>query len=147
MDHKLRPTCPSCEYVHFFDPKVAAGVLVVKEGKVLLIQRGTTPHQGKWILPAGFVDAGEDPKVTATRECLEETGLQIELLGLMDVFFTQEHPAGADIVIIFHGQAVGGELKAGDDAVAVGFFSPDQLPPLGFDVTKNILTSWKESSF
>ncbi len=60
--------------MHFADPKVAACVLVDVNCEVLLVRRGTTPHRGKWVLPAGFVDAGEDPVAAGVREFREETG-------------------------------------------------------------------------
>jgi len=55
---------------------VAVAVLIERDGKVLLVRRANTPQKGMWTLPAGFVDAGEDPAQAAERECLEETGLK-----------------------------------------------------------------------
>ena len=57
-------------------PKVAAGVVLIDADRVLLVRRVNEPYRGRWTLPAGFVDAGEDPRRAAERECLEETGLQ-----------------------------------------------------------------------
>ncbi|MBN1964223.1 MAG: NUDIX hydrolase, partial [Anaerolineae bacterium] len=70
-----RPVCPACGYVHFYDPKVAAAVFIEQDGRVLLIKRGVEPEKGRWALPAGFIDRGEDPRHTAVREVQEETGL------------------------------------------------------------------------
>lgn len=141
---EIRPSCPECGYIHFQDPKVAAGVLVESDGKVLLVKRINVPMQGKWTLPAGFVDGQEDPRATAVRECLEETGLEIEILDLVDVVYGMEHPRGASIVIFYRGQIVGGVLAAGDDADAVGFFEAGDLPPLGFKATEQMLAWWVE---
>jgi ADP-ribose pyrophosphatase YjhB (NUDIX family) len=68
---RLRPVCPHCGHVHFPDPKVAVGVWIEKDGEILLVRRANSPGLGKWILPSGFVDAGEDPK-DAARECMED---------------------------------------------------------------------------
>ena len=141
---EIRPACPECGYIHFRDPKVAAGVLVESDGKVLLVRRINVPMQGKWTLPAGFVDGQEDPRSTAIRECLEETGLEVEIVDLMDVVYGTEHPRGASIVIFYRGQIVGGVLAAGDDADAVGFFEADDLPPLAFKATEQMLARWVE---
>jgi ADP-ribose pyrophosphatase YjhB (NUDIX family) len=141
---RLRPVCPACGRVHFRDPKVAAAVLVEKDGKVLLVQRGNVPQQGKWTLPAGFVDINEDPKIAAARECFEETGLHVEITGLMDVIFGREHERGASIVIVYLGQIQAGELQAGDDATDVGFFSPGELPPIAFKATVQALSAWRD---
>jgi len=113
---RTRPVCPSCDWIFFPDPKVAAAVLVQEAGKVLLVQRANNPKRGLWTLPVGFVDAGEDPVRAAERECLEETGLQVRVVKLLDVLYGQEHPRGAHIIIVYQGERIGGELIAGDDA-------------------------------
>ncbi|MEA1976437.1 MAG: NUDIX hydrolase [Chloroflexota bacterium] len=138
----IRPVCPVCGYIHFQDTKVAAGVLVESDGKILLVKRINVPMQGKWTLPAGFVDGQEDPRSTAVRECLEETGLEVEIVDLMDVFYGLEHTRGASIVIFYRGRIVGGMLAAGDDAGAVAFFDAGDLPPLGFEATERVLARW-----
>ncbi|MGB9673441.1 MAG: NUDIX domain-containing protein, partial [Anaerolineales bacterium] len=58
---KIRPVCPQCGWIYFADPKVAVATLIIQDGKVLLARRVNVPGQGQWTLPAGFVDAGEDP--------------------------------------------------------------------------------------
>jgi 8-oxo-dGTP diphosphatase len=136
---KERPACPACGWAHFADPKGAVGVLVEKEGKVLLARRIYDPEQGKWSLPAGFMDAYETPELAAERECLEETGLQVTVSGVLDVLGGREHPNGADVFILYRAEIVGGDLKAGDDADRVGFFSREQLPPLAFKSTRKAL--------
>ncbi|HEY69585.1 MAG TPA: NUDIX hydrolase [Anaerolineae bacterium] len=140
---RLRPVCPHCGHVHFSDPKVAVGVWIEKNGEVLLVRRVNTPGRGKWTLPSGFVDAGEDPRVAATRECLEETGFEIRVGELLDVFFSQEHPRGASIFIVYRAEIIDGMPQARDDADAVGFFHPDALPPLAFSSTLQMLERWR----
>ena len=131
-----RPVCPACHWIFFADPKVAVGVLVEVEQRVLLVRRVNDPGRGMWSFPAGFMDAGEDPAEAAARECLEETGLQVEVLGLLDVIAGREHERGADLVIIYRARITGGALSAGDDADQAGFFERDQLPPLAFRATR-----------
>jgi 8-oxo-dGTP diphosphatase len=140
---RTRPVCPSCGRVHFEDPKVAAAVLVQQDGRVLLVRRVNAPRRGLWSLPAGFVDAGEDPQVAAGRECLEETGLRVRITGLHDVIAGREHPRGASIVIVYRGVVEGGILAPRDDADAAGFFGPDELPGLAFDATRQVLKRWR----
>jgi ADP-ribose pyrophosphatase YjhB (NUDIX family) len=133
---KSRPSCPICGYIHFSDPKVAAGVLVEQGGKILLVRRVNVPQQGLWTFPAGFIDAYEDPAEAARRECLEETGLDVEITGLEGIVGGREHPHGADIVIVYRAVIRGGELRPGDDADQVGFFPRSELPPLAFRATR-----------
>lgn len=140
---RLRPVCPRCGRIHFFDPKVAAAVLVEDQGRVLLVQRASHPFQGTWTLPAGFVDAGEDPRLAAERECLEETGLEVRTTRLLDVVAGREHPRGASIVIVYQAEVLGGRLEAGDDAEAVAFFAPHELPELGFEATRRVVAEWQ----
>jgi ADP-ribose pyrophosphatase YjhB (NUDIX family) len=125
--------------VFFPDPKVAVATLIEQDGKVLLVQRAHNPFRGKWMLPAGFVDAGEDPQEAAVREVEEETSLQVDITQLRDVFANRAYEGGADIIIVYQGEVISGELKAGDDAAQAIFFSRDHLPALAFESTKRIL--------
>lgn len=133
---KPRRVCPSCRYVYFTDPKVGVGVAVVEGGKLLLVRRAMNPERGKWSLPAGYLDQGEDPAVTAAREALEETGLVVEIETILDVFFNPPGGGGASIFVLYRARLVGGELRAGDDADDAGFFALDQLPELAFASTR-----------
>lgn len=136
---KERSTCPSCGWIYFEDPKVAAAVLVEKDEHVLLVQRVNEPGAGLWTLPAGFIDAHEDPASAAERECLEETGLTVKVTRLLGIIAGREHPAGADMVIAYRAEICGGQLQAGDDARAAAFFPRHALPPLAFHATRVIL--------
>ncbi len=137
-----RPVCPACGWIHFADPKVAAAVLVERDGAILLVQRSFDPHQGKWSFPAGFVNAGEDPAEAARRECLEETGLNVRITRLLDVYAKKEHAGGADFIIVYGAEMVAGTLSAADDADDAAFFPRDALPELAFDATKHILANF-----
>lgn len=136
----LRPVCPQCGWIHFVDPKVAAAVLVEREdGAVLLVRRANEPFRGLWTLPAGFVNGGEDPAEAAARECLEETGLSVEVKRVLDVISGREHERGADFIIVYLARLISGELLAADDADAAEWFSRNALPPLAFRATQQIL--------
>ena len=134
-----RPTCPECDWVFFPDPKVAVVALVQQNDKILLARRVNTPQQGLWTLPGGFVDAGEDPARAAERECLEETGLTVQVSGLLDVIAGQEHPRGAHILIVYRVEILSGQVYPGDDADRAEFFDLHNLPPLAFRSTQQIL--------
>lgn len=134
-----RAVCPDCGWIHFADPKVAAAVLVLADELVLLDRRINEPQRGMWSLPAGFVDAYEDPARAAERECLEETGLVVHVTGLLDVIAGREHPRGADILIVYTAEVLSGTLQPNDDADDAGFFPLDQLPPLAFESTRRLL--------
>jgi ADP-ribose pyrophosphatase YjhB (NUDIX family) len=133
---KPRRICAACGYVHYTDPKVGVGVAVVEDGRLLLVRRSVDPGRGKWSLPAGFVDQGEDPQATAAREALEETGLVVAVGRVLDVFFNPPDGGGASIFILYQAERLDGELQAGDDADDARFFALDQLPDLAFASTQ-----------
>jgi len=137
-----RAVCPSCGWIHFADPKVAAGVLLEDDGRVLLVRRVNEPFRGLWSLPAGFINADEDPALAAARECEEETGLSVEVVGIIDIRFGREHPGGADFIIFYRARISGGTLRAGDDADETAWFPKSNLPPLAFESTKFILNKY-----
>ncbi|HSF82535.1 MAG TPA: NUDIX hydrolase [Anaerolineales bacterium] len=134
-----RPVCPACGWVFFPDPKVAVAVLVEQDAKVLLVRRSIDPKRGCWTLPAGFLDAGEHPAQAAERECLEETGLKVQVSELIDVLSGQEHPRGAHIILFYRADIISGTLFPNDDVDRAAFFALDSLPQLAFESTRQIL--------
>ena len=141
-----RRACPACGYVYFTDPKVGVGVLVVEGEQVLLIQRAVEPERGKWSLPAGYLDHGEDPAETAAREALEETGLTVAIEGLLDVYHNPPGRGGASLFILYRARRVAGEPTAGDDAEDARFFSLDALPDLAFPSTRAAIERMKRGT-
>ncbi len=143
---RVRRLCRACGFVHFSDPKVAAVVFITQDGRLLMVRRGVEPEPGKWALPAGYIDRGEDPREAAVREVLEETGLQVAITGLIDIL-GPEHPDDpkATIVILFEACITGGQLTASDDVVEARFFGPDEIPPpeeLAFKSTHLLISRW-----
>ena len=137
---KLRPVCPQCDWIHFVDPKVAAAVLIEQNGRVLLVRRANEPFRGLWTLPAGFINGGEDPAEAAARECLEETGLSVRVIRVLDIISGKEHSRGADFIIVYLATVEGGELKPDDDADAAEWFERTSLPQLAFRATQVVLS-------
>ncbi|MBL8097733.1 MAG: NUDIX hydrolase [Anaerolineales bacterium] len=136
---QVRPVCPQCGFIYFQDPKVAAAVLIEKENLVLLVRRVNEPFRGLWTLPAGFVNAGEDPAQAAARECLEETGLIVKIKKVLDVSAGREHERGADFIIVYSAEVMSGEMVPADDADAVEWFERNHLPQLAFRATQKVL--------
>ena len=137
---RQRPVCPACGHVVYHDPKVAATCVVERDRKVLMIKRGNQPSIGLWSMPGGYVDRGEVVEEAAVREVLEETGLAVAVDRLIGLFSERAHPV---IVAAFAAREVGGTLKAGPEALDVGFFPPDDLPPLAFPRDRSILDRWQ----
>lgn len=120
--------------------------MVIQDGAVLLVQRRNSPAKGLWTLPAGYVDAGEDPRLAAAREVTEETGVEVDIGEVADVLFEPaEGERSSTIVIVYWSELRGGELRAGDDALRTAFFALDDLPPIGFRSTRSILDQIRRS--
>jgi 8-oxo-dGTP diphosphatase len=134
-DNHLHLVCPNCDWAYFPDPKVAAAAMVIKDNQILLVKRLFEPMQGHWTLPAGFVNALEDPARAAERECVEETGLVVQVDELQTVVTGRDHPRGADIVLVYRAHILSGVLSAQDDAADAAFFPLDNLPSLAFRAT------------
>lgn len=146
IDEKERLVCQECGFVFYINPKVAAGVLIEDEGRVVLVRRGIEPHLGSWSLPAGFTEYGETVEETAIRECREETGLEIELDDLLGIYSVNSNFYGHLVLVLYSAHIVGGEMIAGDDASEAGLFAPAELPKdMAFRAHCQALREWKET--
>jgi ADP-ribose pyrophosphatase YjhB (NUDIX family) len=129
------PVCTGCGRTHFRDPKVGVGVVARDElGRLLLVQRAVTPGKGLWALPAGFVDADEDPRAAA-RPGGARGDRSGRAGGRRHRRLPGPGPGGASFFLAFEAEVVGGTLAAADDALDARFFAADELPELAFDST------------
>lgn len=136
---RLRPACPACGFVVWNDPKVAALTVIAWDGGILLGRRGQSPGKGRWSFPSGFVDRGEVVEEAARRETLEETGLDVEIVGLVGVY---SEPGNPVIVVAYAAEPRGGTLRADDDLEELRAFSPDALPEMAFGHDDRIVRDW-----
>jgi len=108
-------------------------VVIPSEGRVVLIRRGGEPFRGQWALPGGFVEVGETVEQAALREAAEETGLAVELAGLVGVYSDPERdPRGHNVSVAFLARVLSGDLVAATDATEVSLLDPDAVE-LAFD--------------
>ena len=136
-----RPACPACDYVRWDDPKVAAGVVVESDGRILLVRRNHDPMYGRWSFPSGYVDAGEVVEQAAVREVLEETGVEVRIERLLGVYSSAGDPI---VFVAYAGVVTGGEPRAGEEAIEIGLFHPHDLPQLAFPHDAAILKAWRQ---
>ncbi|MFO7872308.1 MAG: NUDIX hydrolase [Candidatus Undinarchaeales archaeon] len=103
-------------------PKLAVDVLVEENGKILLIKRNFEPFKGNWALPGGFVEYGETVEQAAIRELKEETGIEVELEGILGVYSDPKRdPRGHIISVVFFGSKTGGKKKGGKEVQDVAW--------------------------
>ena len=113
-------------------PFVGVGAVVLRDGYVLLEQRGQPPALGSWSIPGGLIELGELAEEAVVREVLEETGLTVRLGPLLGLFQPiQRDEAGRVryhyVVLDFLAHYESGTLRVGDDAADLRWVHPTQL--------------------
>jgi ADP-ribose pyrophosphatase YjhB (NUDIX family) len=147
LDGRERLKCSNetCDFVYYHNPIPAAGAIVVKDDKILMVKRAVIPRVGWWCLPAGFMEWSEHPSQTAVRELKEETGLDIELKSLFEIYSGEDDPRLNAVLILYIASIVGGTLTAGDDAMETRFFALDELPDkIAFISHRQALADYKK---
>ncbi len=138
---RLRGVCPRCGHTHFEDPKVAVGMVLELDGRLVLCQRGIEPKRGLWSFPSGFVESGEVLEDAIRREVLEETGLVASVDALLGAYSS---PGERVVFICYAGTVTGGELTTGDECLDVQAFDEIGMPPLAFDHDFDIIDAWQK---
>ena len=119
-------------------PFVVVGVMIEKDGKVLLVQEAQT-ERGQWNQPAGWLDKYEDPVRAAKREAEEETGLKIEITDFLGVYSlvkpaatTHDHIDRHPVKLIFVGKVVGDGVKVDPEEIMdARWFTPEEIYAMG----------------
>jgi ADP-ribose pyrophosphatase YjhB (NUDIX family) len=126
---KTVPVCAACGAIHWIDPKVAAGCLILRDGKVLLVKRAIEPGLGKWVFPGGHVDRGETLEAAALRETREECGALARIDGLVGVY---SYPGRPVIVAVYRASLLSEspEPFPADETLEVGWFAPEEVDGL-----------------
>jgi ADP-ribose pyrophosphatase YjhB (NUDIX family) len=116
-------------------PVVGVGAVVVKDGKALIVKRAHEPRKGEWSLPGGRVELGEPLFDAVRREIKEETGLEIEVGPVVEVFDRIHRLDGRVryhfVIVDYLCVCVGGELGAGDDADDVAWVTGEEVDGYG----------------
>ena len=132
---------------------IGVGAVVFRGDDVLVVKRGRPPFEGQWSIPGGRLEHGERVVDAVRREVREETGLEIEIIGLLDVFDALPVQTGNvgdgfsshTVIIDYAAEWVSGEPVAGDDAAAAEFVSYETaLSRFSWDTTRKALAQARE---
>ena len=146
IDQRQRLFCPRCGHVHYEQLKVGAGILIEREGCLLLLQRAHEPFLGCWNVPAGYSEADEHPAQTAVREAREETGLEVEVTRLEDIYFFDGDPRGNGLLILYRCRVIGGALSGSTEGVNPTYFPRDRIPePLSGGGHDQAIRAWQKN--
>ena len=137
---RQRPSCPDCGFVQFRNPLPGVVVVIEKDGHVLLGRRRGGYGAGKWGLPQGYIEFGEDFLTAARREVKEETGLDVEIRSILNVVSNLLSPGLHTLGIVLLAGVVAGEPSAGDDLDALEWVPlSGPLPEMAFEADERVV--------
>lgn len=125
---EVRPTCPACGFVVYYNPVPAVGAVIMDGDRVLLVKRKYEPRKDLWSLPAGFMDYGERQLDALAREVREETGLEVISATQLTVEDAYDDPRTHVVFISFLVDRWQGTPRPGDDASECAWW-PISSPP------------------
>ena len=129
---KTELTCPKCGAIveKYLNPKPTVDIVIYERERGLVLVDRKNPPYGN-----AFIDLGESAEQAAVREAFEETNLRVKLTGLLGVYSAPDRdPRQHTISIVFIAEPLNpDQLRAGDDAAKVAFYSMEALPALVFD--------------
>jgi 8-oxo-dGTP diphosphatase len=113
-------------------PLVGVGGVVIAKGQTLLIRRGNAPLEGQWSIPGGMLELGESIIEGVRRELAEETGIEVRVLELIEVFERVIPGDGGRtryhfVILDYLCEMVSGEAKAASDVTDVAWASEEEL--------------------
>ena len=142
-DDKERSVCQRCDFIDYQNPKIVAGSVVTKDGKILLCKRAIEPRKGFWTLPAGFMELGESVEEAAMREAYEEALAKIKINATLAVYSV---PRIGQVQIMYRA-TLDGEYGIGPESADVGLFEWKDIPwsELAFPTVVWALTHYAET--
>lgn len=132
LDHTSHPVCTSCDFVFYQNSKpTASAVIVNDQNEVLLIKRAINPHLGKWDIPGGFLENGEDPIEGLKREIKEELSVDIKPIELLTIVVDEYGYVKGDFYtlnLFYRSKIKSGEVRLDSENSDYGWFSKENIP-------------------
>jgi ADP-ribose pyrophosphatase YjhB (NUDIX family) len=121
-----RLVCRACGFVYYLDPKIAVGTIIrTDDDRIVLVRRAIEPGYGLWVFPGGYVDRGEEVTAAARREAREESGLDIQLDGLINLY---SYAGSTPVIVVYAATILGGELCGDDECLEARLFQQAEIP-------------------
>ncbi|MGD9852304.1 MAG: NUDIX hydrolase [Nitrospirales bacterium] len=121
----IRAVCPSCQTIHYENPKIVAGCIPEWKDKILLCRRAIEPRLGLWTFPAGFMELGESTEEAAARETLEEACAQVSIYALLGIFSL---PHVSQVYVVYRAHLQNLDFKAGLESLDVELVALPDIP-------------------
>jgi len=144
-DSVWRDFCSECRSFFYDNPLPVVSAIVDVSREILLVKRDRAPFQGRWCLPTGFAEAGENIEEAVLRELGEETGIRGRISRLLDVDSYKSRFYGDLLFLTFVVEKTAGKVAAGDDSAQAKFFPIDRIPPLAFRSNRRAVTAYIQS--
>jgi ADP-ribose pyrophosphatase YjhB (NUDIX family) len=134
--------CPNCGERYWGNSVPGAQAVIVRDGSVLLGRRANDPGRGRWDLPGGFLQEGEEAEDALRREVREETGLELDHLAFLGTW-NESYWDRTVLCLTWTATPAGGDEQAGDDLAELRWFGADERPhndELAFPTFEEILS-------
>ncbi len=140
-ERRRRLYCRKCGKVAYLNPRVVAGAIPVRKGRVVLLRRGIPPREGYWTFPGGYVETGETVASAAVRETREETLIRVSADQVLGVY---SYDFSGTVVVVYTATVLSGKGRATPESLEVREFHPSEIPwdNLAFDSTRDALKDW-----
>jgi ADP-ribose pyrophosphatase YjhB (NUDIX family) len=139
VDGRRRECCSCCGAIAYRNPAPVCLAVVEHRNRLLMVRRRVDPLSGYWAPPGGYVECGESLPDAVSREVGEECGLAVAVDRVLGVYSS----ADVNVIIVAYGaHSLGGEPRAGDDALEVALFPPGGLPSQRPPTTGDAMSRW-----
>lgn len=145
VEHATCPVCKSCGFVFYQNSKPTASPVILNEkNEVLLLKRAIKPHFGKWDLPGGFLENGEEPIDGLKREAMEEMNIEIEPIDILTIFidkYPYDDGEFYTLNLFYRVKIKSGEIKLDSENSEFKWFKQEEIPwdELAFQNTETAL--------
>lgn len=120
-----RFVCSTCHTIHYQNPKIIVGCIPEWKDKILLCRRAIAPREGKWTVPAGFMENNETLAQAAARETLEEANARVEIGDLYAVYSL---PHISQVYLLFRAHLLDLDFSPGIESLEVKLFDELEIP-------------------